>query len=376
MKKYGRSTVSEFLEDFVVYRNLDPIDARLPSLAEIRQQIGISATGTPRKTSPEYARVIASLLQAANELGESASKIERVVFVGDTRLNDGTAFQNICLAGNWPGMAFVASEDEAPPQLEVDQRDAGTLIYANRWAAIGEFRDFCQEQDFKFDERTVVLLDLDKTTLGARGRNDKIIDHVRLEAGFQTVSGLLGEDFDSAGFQTAYERLNQPEYHPFTADNQDFLVYICLILGGGLIDLDELVVEVNSARMVNFEQFIGYVNQNADRLPAKLGSIHQEVFARVSQGDPTPFKEFRYKEYETTAAHMGNLDPAASVEDLLSKTITITQEVRQAALTWKSLGVLLFGISDKPDEASLPTEALAQQGWQPIHRIETDIVGE
>ena len=37
-------------------------------------------------------------------------------------------------------------------------------------------------------------------------------------------------------FQTAYERLNQPEYHPFTTDNQDFLVYICLILGGGLIE--------------------------------------------------------------------------------------------------------------------------------------------
>jgi hypothetical protein len=127
--------------------------------------------------------------------------------------------------------------------------------------------------------------------------------------------------------------------------------------------------------MVDFDQFIGYVNQNAERLPRELGGLHQDVFARVSQGDPTPFKEFRYKEYETTAGRMGNLDETATVDELLSKTITITQEVRQAALTWREHGALLFGISDKPDEASLPTDALKRQGCQPIHRIETDVVG-
>ena len=375
MKKYGRSTVSEFLEDFVVYRNLDPIDSRLPSLTDIRERVGISTSGIPRKTSPEYARVIAYLLLAASQMREPKAQIERVVFLGDTRMNDGTAFQNICLAGNWPGMAFVASENEAPQQLEIDHRDAGTLIYANRWGAIDEFQAFCQEQGFDINEQTVVLLDLDKTTLGARGRNDKVIDQVRLEAGFETVSGYLEDEFDPSAFQTAYNILNQPEYHPFTADNQDFLVYICLILGGGLIELDELVVEVNSGRMVDFDQFIGYVNQNAERLPRELGDLHQEVFARVSQGDPTPFKEFRYKEYETTAGRMGNLDETATVDELLSKTITITQEVRQAALTWREHGALLFGISDKPDEASLPTDALKRQGCQPIHRIETDVVG-
>jgi hypothetical protein len=369
MKKYGRSTVSEFLEDFVVYRNLDPIDSRLPSLTDIRERVGISTSGIPRKTSPEYARVIAYLLLAASQMREPKAQIERVVFLGDTRMNDGTAFQNICLAGNWPGMAFVASENEAPQQLEIDHRDAGTLIYANRWGAIDEFQAFCQEQGFDINEQTVVLLDLDKTTLGARGRNDKVIDQVRLEAGFETVSGYLEDEFDPSAFQTAYE------YHPFTADNQDFLVYICLILGGGLIELDELVVEVNSGRMVDFDQFIGYVNQNAERLPRELGGLHQDVFARVSQGDPTPFKEFRYKEYETTAGRMGNLDETATVDELLSKTITITQEVRQAALTWREHGALLFGISDKPDEASLPTDALKRQGCQPIHRIETDVVG-
>jgi hypothetical protein len=36
---------------------------------------------------------------------------------------------------------------------------------------------------------------------------------------------------------------------------------------------------------------------------------------------------------------------------------------------------LLFGLSDKPDEASVPSEALASQGFRAIHRAETHAVG-
>ncbi|MBS3785148.1 MAG: hypothetical protein KGY78_11970, partial [Anaerolineae bacterium] len=61
---------------------------------------------------------------------------------------------------------------------------------------------------------------------------------------------------------------------------------------------------------------------------------------------------------------------------LLAKEIVITQEVREAALRWKARGALLFGLSDKPDEASIPTPALASEGFQSIHRIETHTVGD
>ena len=73
---------------------------------------------------------------------------------------------------------------------------------------------------------------------------------------------------------------------------------------------------------------------------------------------------------------MGSMDDSTPVEELLSKVITITQEVRQAALTWKEAGALLFGLSDKPDEASIPSIELASQGHQAIHQVETDVVGE
>jgi hypothetical protein len=95
----------------------------------------------------------------------------------------------------------------------------------------------------------------------------------------------------------------------------------------------------------------------------------------VSQGDPTPFKEFRFNEYLATVASMGSMDDSTPVEELLSKVITITQEVRHAALGWKEAGALLFGLSDKPDEASIPSAELASQGYQAIHQVETDVVG-
>ena len=61
--------------------------------------------------------------------------------------------------------------------------------------------------------------------------------------------------------------------------------------------------------------------------------------------------------------------------ELLANEIVITQEVREVALAWRERGALLFGLSDKPDEASIPQPAQAAQGRQAIHRVETHAVG-
>jgi hypothetical protein len=53
----------------------------------------------------------------------------------------------------------------------------------------------------------------------------------------------------------------------------------------------------------------------------------------------------------------------------------LTQEVRERASDWLFKGALLFGLSDKPDEASIPSTPLASQGFLPIHKVETSVVG-
>jgi hypothetical protein len=375
MRNYGRASVSSFLSDFIVYRNLEPLDKRLAPLADVQAEVGLPADTIPRKSEGAYARVVALLLQQARALDAPGVPLERLVYVGDTRLNDGTAFANICRAGGWRGLAFIGSERDEPLQIEIVEQAEGALYVANRWTALGEFHRFCKQRGFPLDDRTAVIVDLDKTALGARGRNDHVIDRVRVEAVRRTVDDLLGDQLDSSSFQAAYDLLNQPEFHPFTTDNQDYLAYICLILGSGLYRLDPLVVRVRAGRMATFPQFIAEVEEQADQLPSSLRDIHTEIYDCVRQGDPTPFKVFRYNEYQTTIGRMGWLPDSATAEALLADEIVITEEVRELALVWRQQGALLFGLSDKPDEASIPSDALAAEGYRPIHQTETHAVG-
>ena len=399
MKTHGKTSVSEFLGDFVVYRNLKPADERLLELDAIRDRVGLPEGRTPRKSEPEYARVIVHLLRQARTLEAPGVRVERLIYVGDTRLNDGTAFANICQAGQWPGLAFIGTETKEPDRAEVvgvrpsesseelptqvsevepaeSAENAAPLLYlANRWAALPDFDRFCGNRDFPIDAATAVVVDLDKTALGARGRNAHVIDQARVLAVRHTVADLLRDAFNPAAFQTAYDELNEPEFHTFTADNQDYLAYICLILGSGLYNLDAVVSSVRNGSLTTFEEFITEVDQYARGMTPDLGAIHSDIYANVRAGDPTPFKAFRFNEYLTTVARMGQMDDNASVETLLANEILITQEVREMALEWRERGSLLFGLSDKPDEASVPSQDLAAQGYRAIHQAVTHAVG-
>jgi hypothetical protein len=220
-----------------------------------------------------------------------------------------------------------------------------------------------------------VIVDLDKTAIGARGRNSHVIDQARIEAVRQTVESLLGEAFDLQRFLFSYNQLNQPEFHPFTADNQDYLAYICLILGSGLYDVEKIMREVRGRRLLSFRQFIDQVETHKSQLAPSLQAIHESIYANVQAGDPTPFKAFRYHEYQLTVQRMGWLPDSTPLDVLLREEIVLTHEVRALALDWKAQGAILFGLSDKPDEASIPQADLAAKGYQPLHRTVTHVVG-
>ena len=369
----GLTSLYEILGDFIVYRNLVPADRSLPGISDLREQLGLQAGVLPRKAEPSYARVLAELLRRARELLPRGRDIDRLVYIGDTRLNDGTAFQNLCAAGEWAGWAFIASEDMgSPPLTQIEP----PFFLTNRWSAVADFLGFLEREGFALDGGTAVVVDVDKTAIGARGRNDAVIDEARVEGVKRTVADLLGPRFDEGAFRSAYAELNQPVYHAFTADNQDYLAYICLILGANLLQLEQLVADVRSGTLESFQDFIARVQGRRSVLASTgLISIHDEIWDRVRAGDPTPFKAFRYNEYLTTVACFGDL-PGASPEEVLAQRIVITQEVRAAGLALKERGCLLFGVSDKPDEASVPSPEQAAQGMKPLHRLETLAVGE
>lgn len=372
---YGKASISDFLGDFVVYRNLIPVDPRLPRLEDLQTVVEESAGRIPRKLEHAYAQVVIEILGQARRLDLPNISLSRLLFVGDTRLSDGKAFANLCAAGGWRGLAFIASEEEGDERVEIEWQDDQVLYLANKWHALKRLDTFCDEEGFRIDEETVVVIDIDKTAIGARGRNDHVINQARVEAVRKTLAGLVGDEFNLPDFQRTYDLLNQPEFHPLTEDNQDYLAYVCMILSSDLWDLPTLVDQWRREQIGSFAQFLDVIEGQKEALSEPLRVIHNEVLNRTREGDPTPFKDFRRTEYLTTVERMGSLADGAQLETLLRDEILITAEVVQVAELWAGRGALLFGLSDKPDEASIPSSKQAAQGYQPIHRTLTHVVG-
>jgi hypothetical protein len=376
MKSYGRSTVSEFLGDQIVFRNLIPCDARLPRLDDLRRKLSFPENFLPRKSMPEYGEVITEMIRAIHQNSSPGTSLERIIYIGDTRMNDGQAFLNICNASGCKGVAFIGSDRPGPLTINHEILDSKTLFIASRWNAIDQFETSLEKNNFTIDERTAILFDLDKTILGARGRNDRVIDAKRLEAADDTLKAALGSDYNPKVFRDAYHELNQVDFHSFTADNQDYLVYIGLIVSSGLIALQDLTTTLKQGKFKLFEDILAYVEEKKSLLPRNVRELHISVLERFHSGDPTPFKTFRYNEFKRTVQHMGHLPDDSPIEQVLAEEIVITAEIRDFANRWKAEGALLFGLSDKPDEAILPTQELKAQGYLPIHHTPTHVIGE
>ncbi len=383
LRSFGLASAAEFLEDRILYRSLQPLQPGLPGLEACIVELGLPARRTPRKHEIDYARVVAHILQAAQRLRSPGQPIRSLVYVGDSEMLDGTAFANLCQVTGWRGLAFIGDETPDPPQTRQQPHPPGEVFLANRWSALAEFDRYCARNGCPVDAQTAAVIDLDKTILGARRRNAQSIDRARSAAMQQALAQIIGPGFDPAQFETVYRTFNQAAFHPFTSDNQDYLAYICLVVLAGWTSLASMQQAVRQGELESFEQLIQQVERRKSRLlsgaaAAFAGAIaeaHAQVYACVLAGDPTPFKAFRRWEYTVTAAAMGSLPQDTPLAARLEGEITLTQEVRQMALEWGKRGALVFGLSDKPDEASLPTPELAAQGWQPLHRTLTHAVG-
>ncbi len=363
MRIYGRGAMSDLLDDMVVYRSLRPADPRLPGLSDIRPG------RLPRKGEPAYALVVAEILRAARKHTAPGAEIKRLILVGDTRRSDGGAFDTICATTNWRGRAFICDEvTEAAPEVRYERG----ATYANAWQSLHAFHAALEAEEFLIDTGTVVVLDIDKTLIGAKGRNHRLIDQARLRALRTAVADVLGADFNQASFEAIYHELDQSCYHPLTEDNQDNVAYLCVMVGGSVLGLEELGRLLAEGHA--FRDVLDIVGDRVLGSAPLLAPFHDEIVRLVLGGDPTPFKVFRQREYAETVALMGKL-PDGAADTLLTQEIVITGEIWELAQVWAKRGALLFGLSDKPDEAAYPTRTRTEVGTFPLHRIRTHIIG-
>lgn len=368
----AKASLFDVLGDLVVFRDLDPVDRRLPRFADAWPKMGLPGPARPRKLEPEYAQALVWLLRRARTLDAPGVEIRELVLVGDNRLSDGSAFQSVRAAGGWQGWAFIGSDRAG--EASISEEDG--VFAANRWSALATFVARLLAVGARLDHQTAVIVDIDKTALGARGRNDGAIDGARATAIEATAADALGSAFDRTGFRRAYATLNVPGYHPFTADNQDNLAYTCLMLGARITSLEELQAAIADGRLAHFRQFIDQVERGRAWLPSPaLQALHDEIYRRVLAGDPTPFKAFRRREYLETVTRMGYLPDETPLPQLLAEEICLTQEVMDVIAWLRRRDCLLMALSDKPDEATMPTPEIAAQGYKPLHCIKAHVVG-
>jgi hypothetical protein len=371
------SSLDVFLGDAIVYRSLVPIDRRLPDLEQLRGPLGLPPVGLPRKAEPAYARVVTEMLRVANGLGGGSDDLNSVIMLGDTVHNDGEAFQNICHALGCPGGAFIGDEDGATPRLgSMTGKNRRPLYQANRWSLIDRFEVELAAAGIEIGQGTAVIVDIDKTALGARGRNHRPIDAARVAAVMSMATEVMEGYFEEEPVLAAYHHFNEPSFHAFTGDNQDYLAYLGLIVGGRWCSVEDLHREIVTGGIPTFEALLDRVSARRDALPPRLQTVHDEVSSAVEAGDPTPFKEFRRAEFLETVRRMEPTDEAPEIGSLIENGITITHEVQRKALEWRDRGALLFGLSDKPDEASFPSAELAADGFLPLHQTPAWVVGK
>ena len=369
----SKVSLYDLIGDLVIYRDLDPVDPRLPRFKDAWADMGLSGPARPRKQDPAYSQALAWFLRRARALDNPRVELSELLYLGDTALSDANAFRNLRATGSWRGWAFIGSERDAALSMTVNE---GVYV-ANRWRALAEFVRMVLEDGGALDARTAVLVDIDKTALGARGRNDTAIDRARITAIEATLAEALGPAFDQGIFRRAYATLNVPEYHAFTADNQDYLAYVCLMISSGVSSLDDLLAGLAANRLMTFRDLMERVDRDRDLIASPaVRALHDDIMARVRADDPTPFKAFRRREYRETVGRMGCLPDNAPLAQRLVEEICLTREVVELIEWLRGRGCLLIAVSDKPDEATIPSPELVAQGYLPLHRAPTHIVGQ
>lgn len=348
------ATIADLTDDRVYYRDLEPCDPNLPGLTALQGQLGLPAGLLPRKREPAYAQVALALAMAA-QAQRGGAPLEALIVIGDTD-NDRLLTQFLAQLPNAP-LAYGFIGVDRPVALESLIWD-GVVATATRWALLNPWADDLEQRGVRWD-RAALLIDIDKTLLGPRGRGDGAIDDARAEGALAVATELLGANLNIALFRRIYADLCHQEWHHFTLDNQDYVTSTALFIASGVLDYEQLSSGVATGQIANFADLLATISSSV--CPA-LVPLHTELCACVAAGDPTPFKQFRRAEFVATITRM-----ADGRLSLCRDLFILTQRL-------KATGALCLATSDKPAESALPTPAQRAAGILPLHRTLAHVI--
>jgi hypothetical protein len=331
-----RGTLNDIFNDYIIFRELNPVKKSLPNFNDLKDRLGLNTL--PRKKDKEYALVLREILKSALDFSS-------VVYLGDTFLSDLTVIKNLKELGV---NIFGVITDETATET---QSPYPYVVFNTSWAML---KDFVLD---KISNSTILIVDIDKTAIGAHGRNHLPIDKARTDAIVSLAEIVFGHSLDLAekeNFLKLYSKIHTKDLLQFTQDNQDIVSIVSLIIYSGAVNFEEFI---HIAKEKTFEEFIEGVS-----VEGKLESLVSEVKYNIKQKSPTLFPTFRKIELEKTLARMDFLPDDTELSTLLEEEILITGEVYDIGKYALSKGAIVFGVSDKPEIASFSgDEAIFKQ---------------
>ncbi len=330
---YKRSNLNFIFDDLIVFRELNVLKDGFPNFKKIKEILSLEEL--PRKKDKNYALVLSFII---DQIGD----FNKVIYIGDTFLNDKSIIENLTDLKKYEVFGIIT---EGKGELKREKN----VILNNSWENLG---NLIKELNLNFDKKTFIIADIDKTLIGARGRNDLSIDKARFDA-IKIVSKNYIKNFEEKKFFSIYKILNEKRFHHFTEDNQDIVTLLSITFNLNLYPFEKFLYEYEngiwSDKNFFFESVINLNKENT-----KFIETLKICLDKMKRKDPTPFLEFRFNEFEATIKRMDFLPDDIDESILLSEEILITKEVFQILIEGKEKGATIFGLSDKPEISSLP----------------------
>jgi hypothetical protein len=330
-RRFQRGKLSDFLGKNIVFRELEPIDNSLPRFSDLKEKLGFYRL--PRKKDPEYAMALSEIFRAKGDFN-------KILYIGDTLMSDLSVIKNFADMGKFAVMGIITRENEIEG---FEKRD--NYIFNGSWANLPRVARYVEDNFFSIDNGTILVVDIDKTAIGARGRNERAIDRARMDAIFMLVENIF-PGFSKEQFLSVYSAINNKKFFYLTEDNQDFTSILSILVFSGTVELNALQ---------NFGTLLE-VLQNVNVKNPVLMEYVETVMENIKKKNPTAFPQFRKAEFEKTVARMDFLSDDESESKLLEEEILITKEVYDTTLSLKEKGAFVFGVSDKPALSSMPGE--------------------
>jgi hypothetical protein len=339
-----RRSVTDLFGDAIVLRDMRLRRDALATPEDRPGGISRETEWAPRKRDAGYAR---ELLRLIESLGDP----EKIVYVGDSLLQDGVAIRELRQVVSEDRVwGFLCHPNGVQPGREgvVD----GVFLGA-RWISLSAFIERAQEEGLRFGPGTWVLFDLDQTVYAAKGRDEEPLSRARSSAvGAYLESRLSAESFDSARAECLYREFGRDRYHRLTQDNLDYVVGLALAVLCGLTNVDALREEArraDSGIIPVIEQMLHRASMRVDsEVSSEAREALEEMRLGALAGDPTPCKNVRRRECLATAAQMLSGDENGG-------GICLNREVVELLEWVVSAGAQVLAVSDRPVEAASVT---------------------